>query len=120
MIIVIPENSAGNRWSELGGANLIQADLEEADLTGADLVKADRADANLTRANLSRASLDSADLTEADLIDATVALLDARWVRVSGFGLKRSFLSACPAPWEISSLAGTKLQDKTIALLGCF
>jgi uncharacterized protein YjbI with pentapeptide repeats len=61
---------AGQRCSDLSGANLIGADLSGAILQDADLSSANLSDADLSGAHLSLADLSDAYLSDANLTDA--------------------------------------------------
>ena len=76
-------------WADLRGVDLRCANLRDADLSDADLRGADLRDTDLRGADLRDTDLSDADLRGADLRDA-----DLRWANLSGVNLY--YPIACP------------------------
>jgi hypothetical protein len=112
------------RYANLRGANLSEANLRWANLSEANLSSADLRGANLSEANLSNANLSSADLrgatlsnanlSSADLRGATLSSADLRGATLSNANLSSADLSSADLRWATLSnanLRGANLSE---------
>ncbi len=100
---------AALQGSDLGEANLTDAQLHRARLQGADLHDARLRNARLSRANLNYTILSGAELQGADLSNATLKEADLRYADLSRANLRGADLRE--ANWGQDDLQGAIAED---------